>query len=44
MRRMSDLNKLVQLQNSEQITRFYTTKMAAQFKHDLETLKGELRI
>jgi len=30
MRRMSDLNKLVQLQNSGQITRIYTTQMAAQ--------------
>jgi len=44
MRRLSDLNKLVQLQNSGQITRIYTTKMAAQFKEDLETLKHELKI
>ena len=44
MRRLSDLNKLVQLQNGGQITRIYTTKMAAQFKEDLETLKAELRI
>jgi hypothetical protein len=42
--RMSDLNKLIQLQNSGQITRIYTTKMAAQFKMDLETLKAELKI
>lgn len=44
MRRLSDLNKLVQLQNGGQITRIYTTKMAAQFKEDLETLKAELKI
>jgi hypothetical protein len=44
MRRMSDLKKLVQLQNSGQITRIYTTKMAALFKMDLETLKAELKI
>jgi len=44
MRRISDLKKLVQLQNSGQITRIYTTKMAAQFKMDLETLKVELKI
>lgn len=44
MRRLSDLNKLVQLQNGGQITRIYTTKMAAQFKADLETLKAELKI
>ena len=44
MQRMSDLAKLVQLQNIGQITRIYTTKMAAQFKEDLETLKAELKI
>ena len=44
MRRRSDLVKLVQLQNNGQITRIYTTKMAAQFKEDLETLKAELKI
>jgi DpnII restriction endonuclease len=44
MRRLSDLNKLVQLQNGGQITRIYTTKMAAQFKEDLVTLKAELKI
>ncbi len=44
MRRTSDLAKLVQLQNGGQITRIYTTKMAAQFKEDLETLKDELKI
>lgn len=44
MRRLADLNKLVQLQNGGQITRIYTTKMAAQFKQDLETLKAELKI
>ena len=44
MRRVSDLKRLVQLQNSGQITRIYTTKMAALFKIDLETLKAELKI
>jgi hypothetical protein len=44
MRRTSDLAKLVQLQNGGQITRIYTTKMAAQFKEDLATLKDELKI
>jgi DpnII restriction endonuclease len=43
-RRLSDLNKLVQLQNGGHITRIYTTKMAGQFKEDLETLKAELKI
>ena len=44
MRRMSDLAKLVHLQNSGLITRIYTTKMAAQFKFDLETLRAELQV
>jgi hypothetical protein len=44
MRRTSDLAKLVQLQNGGQISRIYTTKMAAQFKADLQILKAELKI
>lgn len=42
--RLSDLKKIVQRQNQGKIARIYTTKMAAQLKEDLETLKGELRI
>lgn len=42
--RLSDLKKIVQRQNQGKITRIYTTKMAAQLKEDLESLKAELRI
>lgn len=42
--RLSDLRKIVARQNQGKITRIYTTKMAAQLKEDLETLKAELRI
>lgn len=42
--RVSDLRKIVMRQNEGKITRIYTTKMAAQFKEDLETLKTELKI
>lgn len=41
MRRISDLRKLIQLQNQGRITRIYTTKMAAQFEADLRRLKEE---
>jgi hypothetical protein len=44
MRRLSDLNKLVMLQSGGQISRIYTTRMAAQFKDNLTTLKAELKI
>ncbi|TAJ82086.1 hypothetical protein [Reyranella sp.] len=43
-RRESDLSKLVQLQIGGQIARIYTTKMASQFKAELETLRAELKI
>lgn len=39
--RLSDLKKIVQRQNQGRITRIYTTKMAAQLKEDLQTLKEE---
>jgi hypothetical protein len=42
MRRMSDLRKLIKLQNEGKITRIYTTKMTAQFEADLRQLKDEL--
>jgi len=42
--RVADLRKIVTRQNEGKITRIYTTKMAAQLKKDLETLKAELRI
>lgn len=42
MRRISDLRKLVRLQNEGKITRIYTTKMAARFEEDLRTLKREM--
>jgi hypothetical protein len=41
MRRVSDLRKLVKLQNEGSITRIYTTKMTAQFEADLRQLKTE---
>jgi hypothetical protein len=44
MRRISDLRKLIQLQNEGHITRIYTTKMAAQFESDLRQFKTELRL
>jgi DpnII restriction endonuclease len=42
MRRLSDLRKLIKLQNDGHISRIYTTKMAAQFEADLRQLKAEL--
>lgn len=42
--RLSDLKKIVQRQNQGKIARIYTTKMAAQLREDLLTLKSELRI
>ncbi len=44
MRRMSDLRKLIKLQNEGRITRIYTTKMAAQFEADLRQLKIEFKL
>ncbi len=44
MRRMSDLRKLVKLQNEGSIMRIYTTRMAAQFEADLRQLKAEYGI
>ena len=41
-RRLSDLDKIVKMQNTGQIMRIYTTKMAADFREDLQTLKSEL--
>lgn len=38
------LKKIVHRQNQGKITRIYTTRMAAQLKDDLETLKAEFRI
>lgn len=42
MRRISDLRKLIKLQNEGRIAHIYTTKMAAQFEADLRQLKAEL--
>lgn len=42
--RVADLRKIVARQNEGKITRIYTTKMAAQLKEDLETLRAEMRI
>jgi hypothetical protein len=42
--RISDLRKIVTRQNEGKVTRIYTTRMGAQLKEDLETLKAELRI
>lgn len=44
MRRLSDLRKLIRLQNEGRIARIYTTKMAAQFEADLRQLKSEYRL
>jgi hypothetical protein len=41
MRRMSDLRKLIRLQNEGGIARIYTTKMAGRFEADLRQLKAE---
>jgi hypothetical protein len=38
---VSDLNKIVAMQNGGQIARIYTTSMAGQFEEDLRTLKQE---
>jgi hypothetical protein len=42
--RLSDLKKIIARQNQGKITRIYTTRMAAQLKVDLETLKAEMGI
>lgn len=42
--RVADLKTIVTRQNEGKVARIYTTKMAAQLKEDLETLKAELRI
>jgi hypothetical protein len=42
--RLSDLKKIIARQNQGKITRIYTTKMAAQLKTDLKTLKSEMGI
>jgi hypothetical protein len=41
---MSDLRKLIKLQNEGSITQIYTTKMAAQFEADLRQLKIEYKL
>lgn len=42
--RKSDLRKIVELQNSGDITRIYTFAMANQFEEDLRTLKAEYKL
>ncbi len=42
--RKSDLRKIVELQNSGDITRIYTSAMAAAFEADLRLLKREYRL
>ena len=42
--RLSDLRKIVHLQNEGNVTRIYTTKMREQFLDDLRTLKSEFGI
>lgn len=42
--RLSDLRKIVNLQNEGNVTRIYTTKMREQFLDDLRTLKSEFGI
>jgi len=42
--RLSDLRKIVSLQNEGDVTRIYTTKMREQFLDDLRTLKQEFAI
>jgi len=44
MRRMSDLRRLIKLQNDGKIMRIYTTKMAGQFEADLRQLKAEYKL
>jgi hypothetical protein len=43
-RRLSDLEKIVDMQNKGLITRIYTTKMAKEFEQDLKVLKAEYGI
>jgi len=43
-RRLSDLEKIVDMQNRGLVARIYTTRMAKEFKHDLATLKDEYGI
>ena len=42
--RLSDLRKIVHLQNEGDLTRIYTTKMREQFLDDLRTFKQEFGI
>jgi DpnII restriction endonuclease len=41
-RRMSDLRKIVEMQNRGEVARIYTRSMREEFKSDLATLKAEL--
>ncbi|MBI2689239.1 MAG: hypothetical protein HYX27_23290 [Acidobacteria bacterium] len=42
--RKSDLRKIVELQNTGDITRIYTFAFAEQFEADLRQLKSEYRL